>query len=140
MDTLVRLAGIAQLSLCLIAAFIPKILDLPADVARLRPVTRHLFWTYAAYIMAINLAMGLVSSIRPDLLTDRAPLAGLLAGFIAFYWTMRMLVQFFCFTRDAAGTQVRYYRLADLGLKLLFMSLTGVYLLTTWHDWTRPVL
>ena len=79
-------AGVGQLALVVASLAIPRVLRWPEDLARLRPLTRQVFWTYAGYIWATNLAFGLVSAFAPGWLLDRTPLAGAVCGFIATYW------------------------------------------------------
>jgi len=58
---LVLLAGLGQLALVLASLAIPSVLNWREDTAKLRPLTRQVFWTYALYIWSINLAFGLLS-------------------------------------------------------------------------------
>ena len=122
---LVFAAGIGQLALVAASLAIPRVLRWGEDTARLRPLTRQVFWTYAAYIWCTNLAFGLVS-LRPGWLLDRSPLADCVTGFITAYWVGRVLIQFFYFDRSGAppGWHVR---LAEAALVGLFVSLSLVY-------------
>ena len=61
LPTLVLLAAIGQLVLIVASLAIPRVLGWRAETAKLRPLTRQVFWTYAAYIWATNLSFGLVS-------------------------------------------------------------------------------
>ena len=79
-------AGVGQLVLISASLAIPRVLRWPEDVARLRPLTRQLFWTYAGYIWATNLSFGLISTFAPGWLLDGTPLTGAVCGFIATYW------------------------------------------------------
>ena len=87
---LVVAAGVGQLVLVAASLAIPRVLRWSEDLARLRPLTRQVFWTYAGYIWATNLAFGLVSTFAPGWLLDRTPLAGAVCGFIATYWGARL--------------------------------------------------
>ncbi|MEJ7638990.1 MAG: hypothetical protein WKF75_13725, partial [Singulisphaera sp.] len=82
---------------------IPRALRWPEDLAKLRPLTRQVFWTYAGYIWSTNLAFGLVSTLAPGWLLDRSPLAGSVCGFITAYWGARVLIQFAYFDRSDAA-------------------------------------
>ncbi len=129
---LVLLAGIGQLALVVASLAIPSVLRWREETAKLRPLTRQVFWTYAAYIWAFNLAFGLVS-LRPAWLLDRSPLAASVSGFICTYWVGRILIQFFYFDRRDAppGWHVR---LAEVALVALFAYLATVYFLALRHD------
>ena len=125
LPALVFVAGLGQLALVAASLAIPRVLRWGEDTAKLRPLTRQVFWTYAAYIWCTNLAFGLVS-LRPAWLLDCSPLAGCVTGFITAYWTGRVLVQFFYFDRSGVppGPHVR---LAEVALVGLFFYLSVVY-------------
>lgn len=126
MRTLVFLAGLGQLALAAASLAIPRVLGWRAETAKLRPLLRQVFWTYAAYIWGINLSFGLLSTFAPAWLLDRSPLAGAVAGFIAVYWGARVVVQFVYFDRtDVPGGPG--FRLAEAALIALFLYLTVVY-------------
>lgn len=118
-------AGVGQLALVVASLAIPRVLRWREDTARLRPLTRQVFWTYAVYIWATNLSFGLVS-LRPAWLVDRSPLAACVTGFIAAYWTGRLLIQFLYFDRSDAP-QGLHVRLAEVALVVLFAFLAVVY-------------
>jgi hypothetical protein len=79
LPALVLTAGVGQLVLIAASLAIPRVLRWGEETAKLRPLTRQVFWTYAVYIWCTNLAFGLVS-LRPDWLLDRSPLAVCVTG------------------------------------------------------------
>jgi hypothetical protein len=125
LPTLVLVAGIGQIGIVAASLAIPHVLRWREDTARLRPLTRQVFWTYAIYIWFTNLAFGLVS-LRPNWLLDRSPLAACLTGFITAYWSGRVLIQFFYFDRADAPTGSRI-QFAEIVLVGLFIYLSLVY-------------
>lgn len=126
METLVLLAGVGQLALALGSLALPRILRWSEETAKLRPLTRQVFWTYAAYIWATNVCFGVVSALAPDRLLDGTPLARVVTGYIAAYWGARVLVQFLYFDRSAAPSGA-FYKVAEAVLVGLFIFLTAVY-------------
>ena len=126
MKTLLILAGLGQLGLALGSLTLPRILRWSEDTAHLRPLTRQVFWTYAAYIWATNVCFGLLSTFEPGWLLDRSPLARAVAGYITAYWGARLLIQFFCFHRSGAPPGAAY-KIAEASLVTLFVFLTVVY-------------
>lgn len=126
MKTLLVLAGWGQLGLALGSLAIPVVLEWPADLARVKPLTRQVFWTYSAYIWTFNVCFGLLSAFAPELLLEPGALPRLVAGFIAAYWGARVLVQFGFYDRSAAPPGFRYV-VAEAAMVLLFVYLTGVY-------------
>ncbi|MET0405611.1 MAG: hypothetical protein ABW123_24545 [Cystobacter sp.] len=126
MKTLLLLAGLGQLALAVGSLAVPRVLRWSEDTARLRPLTRQVFWTYAAYIWVTNICFGVVSTALPDQLLDGSPLSRVVTGFITVYWGARVLVQFFYFDRSEAPPGL-FYKLAEVALVGLFIFLTAVY-------------
>ncbi len=126
MLNLVILAGACQLVLALASLAIPRTLRWHEDTAKLRPLTRQVFWTYAAYIWATNVSFGLLSVLAPRSLLDRSTLARAVCGFIALYWGARLLIQLFWFDRTDAPKGA-FFKLAEIALTVLFAFLAIVY-------------
>lgn len=128
MRMLLVLAGLGQLALALASLAIPRVLGWREETAKLRPLTRQVFWTYAAYICAFHVAFGLLSALAPDRLLDGTPLARMVAGFIAAYWGVRLALQLVCFDRSERPPGA-LGRLAEAALVALFAGLAVVYAL-----------
>jgi hypothetical protein len=124
--TLIFLAGVGQVVLALASLAIPRVLRFEEETAKLRPLLRQMFWTYAGYILCTNLSFGLLSALAPTWLLDGSPLAAAVTGFIAVYWGARVVLQFAWFDRSDAPPGA-HVRLAEAALVLLFVSLTCVY-------------
>jgi len=138
LETLVRLAGICQLILVVASPAIPRVLGWREELQRsVRPLTRQLFWTYAGSIWVSHMAFGLLSTFGSHLLVARSPLAGLVAAFIATWWSARLVIQFTYFDRSAAPPGL-LFKLAEPALVLLFVALVSVYWLVAWADFARP--
>jgi hypothetical protein len=119
-------AGAAQLILVVASLAIPRWLNWKYDLAKLRPLTRQVFWTYAAYIWATNLSFGLLSTFCPQLLLDRSPLATAVCLFIALYWGARVVIQFAYFDRTDAP-KGPFFVVGEVVLVALFVGLTVLY-------------
>ena len=126
MRTLLILAGLGQLALACGSLALPRILGWAEETAKLRSLTRQVFWTYAAYIWATNVCFGLLSTFAPDWLLDRSPLARAVGGYITAYWGARLLIQFFYFDRTAAPPGA-IFKFGEVLLVTLFIFLTAVY-------------
>lgn len=126
LNNLILAAGVGQLALVVGSLAIPRVLGWREETARLRPLTRQVFWTYAAYIWTTNASFGLLSVLSPTSLLDRSTLAAAVSGFIAVYWGSRLAIQFLVFDRGEAPAG-RFFRIAEVALVLLFAALTFVY-------------
>lgn len=127
LETLVRLAGVAQLALAAASTAIPARLRWREETARLRPLLRRLFWVYAGYILGFHVAFGLLSVAGAGWLLDGSALATAVTGFIAAYWGARLLIQFLVFKRSDDVPEGVVFRLAEVALVALFVFLTLVY-------------
>lgn len=87
------------------------------ETAVLKPLTRQVFWTYATYTFATNLAFGILSAFAPELLLDGSSLAAIVNLFICVYWGARVAVQFAYYDRSvtAAGALFRLGEVAYVG-------------------------
>jgi hypothetical protein len=122
----VFVAGVGQLVLAGASLAIPRLLRWNDDLARLRPLTRQVFWTYAGYIWMTNICFGILSALAPSWLLDGSPLARVVASYIALYWGARVIIQFAYFDRSAAPPGLVFH-LAEAALVGLFIFLTAVY-------------
>jgi hypothetical protein len=129
---LIVAAGIGQLGLVAASLAIPRALRWPEDLARLRPLTRQIFWVYAAYIWCTNLSLGLISTFAPRWLLDPTPLAGAVSAYIAVYWGARLIIQFAYLDRgDAPRGPI--FAVGETALAGLFLFLTLVYGALAWR-------
>ena len=123
---LLRFAGLAQIALVIGSLAIPRILNWRGELEKVQTLIKQMFWTYAAYILVINLCFGLVSVFCYRELSGGSRLPTLLDAFIAVYWISRVLIQFFYFDRAAFPKGLRH-KLGEVVLVILFIFLSIVY-------------
>lgn len=123
--TLIIVAGAGQLALALAGLAIPRSLGWREETRRLEPLTRKVFWTYAAYIWGTNVFLGLLSALAPEALLDGSLLARAVCGYAALYWGARLALQLTSFGKHAPPGIA--FRVAEAALLALFVYLTGVY-------------
>jgi len=127
-------AGLAQITLAIGSLAIPPILNWRVELAKVQPLIKQMFWTYAGYIFVINLSFGLLSLFDFKELTNGSTLAMLVTGFIALYWISRILIQFLYFDRSNFP-KGRWKIAAEIVLITLFISLSMVYSLTFYFNY-----
>ena len=125
MHLAIVLAGAGQIALALASLWLPRILRWGEETGRLSPLTRRIFWVYAAYILATNLCLGTLSVLAPGLLLDRSPLARCVAAYAAAYWGARLAIQLAWFR--GVAPKGRGYALADLAVTALFALWAAAY-------------
>lgn len=132
---LVWLAGLAQIALSLGSLLVPKILGWNTELAKTRTLIKQMFWTYAAYILCISIAFGLLSLFDTQELINGTHLAASVTGFIALYWISRVLIQFFYFDRKDFPTG-KWHLAGEFVLVTLFVFLSAIYLLACYYNLT----
>lgn len=125
LETLIVIAGGLQMALALASLAIPRELGWPRETAALGPLTRRVFWVYAAYIWTAHVAFAFVSVLQAGVLAGGSPLARTVSGFIALWWGARIVIQFAWF--HAERPPGRRYVLAEGGLLALFIYCAAVY-------------
>jgi hypothetical protein len=96
------------------------------DLAKVRPLTRQVFWTYAGYIWATNVSFGLLSLLAPAALVAGGVLPAAVCGFITLYWLARVVIQFTYFDRSAAPPGW-IFKVGEVALVATFVALTAIY-------------
>jgi hypothetical protein len=124
--------------LVLVASFqVPHRLHWKEDLAKLTPFNRKLMWVYGGFTFYTIIAFGVMSlALHSEILRgDRAALA--LAFFIGFYWLLRIVVDFACYShRDwPAGVA---FRIGHVLLTLLFVFLAASFLGAAFWHWVGP--
>ncbi|MEO7212755.1 hypothetical protein [Mucilaginibacter sp.] len=123
---ILQLAGLAQIVLAAGSVAIPKVLGWNPELAKVQTLIKQMVWVHGAYILVINLCLGLVSLFAAHELLNGSQLALLLTGFIAVYWVSRVLTQFFYFDRSNFPAD-KLSKLAEIVLVTLFISLSIIY-------------
>ncbi|HZY40007.1 MAG TPA: hypothetical protein VFE53_25315 [Mucilaginibacter sp.] len=123
---MIRLAGLGQVMLALGSLAVPGVLSWRAELIKVQPLIKQMFWVYAAYIFVINLCFALLSIFDSHDLQNGSTIAILITGFISLYWVSRVLIQFFYFDRKnfpAGG----WHRAAEVLLVAAFVFFSLVY-------------
>jgi len=123
---LVWLAGMAQVVLSICSLAIPKVLNWRSELNKVQLLIKQMFWVYAAYILVINLCLGLISLFACNELTDGSALAKAFTGFIAVYWISRVAIQFLYFDRNGFPKGA-WYTLGEVLLVGIFIALSMIY-------------
>lgn len=126
LNTLIFISGILHIVLGVGSSIIPKVLQWNKELTNVQPLIRQMFWTYAAYILVINLCFGLVSIFGTDELLNHSFLAKSITFFIGMYWFTRIGIQFFYFDKTAAPKGL-IFTVGEIALVALFVLFTGVY-------------
>ena len=123
---IIQLAGLAHILLALGSFMIPKLLNWKDDLLKVSTIIRQMFWTYAGYILAINVFFGIVSILFPHELVDGSGLAKSMTILIFLYWFARLVIQFTYFDKSDLPSE-GIYRFGEIGLIFIFVFFSVVY-------------
>ncbi len=123
MIELIVLAGAVQLAIAIANFFLPRVLRPAAELARVSPMIREMFFIHWIYIVCVLLVFASLSFLFAPVLASGQPLGRFLSATIALFWLARVPIQFFYY--DAALRRTN--RLADVTCLVAFIFLGVVY-------------
>ncbi len=119
--------GGCSLGILSIASFwIPKILGWKEKLADLTPLMRELFWTYSFYVWSSHVLFTSLTLGFGDWLMGGTGAAIAMNGFMLFWWSVRLFLQFFGFDLGEIRPS-RFNRIAKHLLTLLFTGLVVLF-------------
>ena len=125
---LLLIAAALQLSILVASSLTPRVLDWRSNLRSLHPFLRRLFWVYGVFIVMVIIAFATVTFLHADAMAAGEPVARSLCVFIALFWAVRLLVQFFVFDARPFLTNW-FYKTGYHGLTVIFSALVLIYLL-----------
>ena len=124
---LIQMAGVTQLVIALANFFAPAKLGYRENLGKVSPIIRQIFLVHAAYIVFVLVALGLISLLYPQDLCRPAGLGKFLCGFMAFFWSLRVGLQFFYY--DLAIKRQNPWGTFCFGFAFLYLA--GVFTAAT---------
>jgi uncharacterized membrane protein len=120
------LAGIGHFCVLIASFQVPSRLGWKQDLAKLTPFNRKLMWTHGGFAVLTIISFGALTLFLHDemLRGDKAAVA--LAGFIAVYWSARIVVDF-AYYEHSDWPRGRAFLIGHALLTLLFVFLAGTY-------------
>ena len=126
MNTTVRflwVAGGVQLALAVANLWVPKVLRYRQNLAKLSPMVRQVFIVHSVYLVLVLLGFsGLCFFFAPQLASGQ-PLGRSICAFLAFFWLLRVGLQFGYYDRTVRAS----CRLGDIAYTLAVASLGVVF-------------
>jgi hypothetical protein len=93
MANLIFAAGFAQLGVLIAATQVPSRLKWHTELRSLPPLHRQMHWVYAGFITLSIVAFSVLSVFNAQELAHGSPLARVICGYIAVWWTVRLALQ-----------------------------------------------
>lgn len=119
-------SGLVHFSILIASVSTPKVLNWKHEFSSLHPFLRQLFWVYGVFIVLTIIGFGVLTLSFASEMAAGQPIGRGLAGFIAIFWAMRLLVQLFVFDARPFLTNA-WLKVGYQILTLAFIGLTTVY-------------
>jgi hypothetical protein len=123
---LLQIAGLLHLGLMCAGALMPRAVNLPASLAPLPPFIRRLFWVYYSFIALSLVSFGAITITLAGTLASGSDLARALCGFLAAFWTLRLIAATFVFDVRPYLTNA-FWRVGYHATNVVFIYLPVVY-------------
>ncbi len=95
------------------------------EIVKLKEINQAILKTMGQGIMIVVLGMGLMVVICHEQVAGTDPLGRAFCGFLAFFWTHRLCVQIFVYSKIFPKN--RLGRLSHLGLSLIFLIKASIF-------------
>jgi hypothetical protein len=126
LETLIFISGILHLGTLLGSAQVPKELNFRDELPKVAPLMKHWILVAGLYVVLNLIAFGVISLCFSNELASGAPLARAFCAYVAIFWGVRLLIQFFVF--DARPYLRNWFLTAGYhGLTVVFIWQTAVY-------------
>ncbi|HSJ00812.1 MAG TPA: hypothetical protein VK956_00110 [Verrucomicrobium sp.] len=122
------LAGGLHFAILSASALVPVVLDWKTVLKPLPAFVRTLFWVYGLFIVLMIVSLGTVTLLHAPAMVQGDPVARTLAGMIAVFWGLRLIVQLFIFDASAYLTNI-WLKLGDHALTVVFLFFTTIFTL-----------
>ena len=120
------IGGCSLTTLSIASFWIPKTLGWKEKLAGLTPLMRELFWTYSFYVWSSHVLFAILTLGFGDWLMGGTRAAIAINGFMLFWWSVRLYLQFFGFDLSEIVAS-RFNRIAKHLLTLLFTGLVILF-------------
>ncbi len=120
------LGGCSLVVLSIASFWIPKALGWKEKLASLTPLMRELFWTYSFYVWSSHVFFAILTLGFGSWLMGGTSAAIVMNGFMVFWWSVRLYLQFFGFDLSEIEAS-RFNRIAKHLLTLLFTGLVVLF-------------
>ena len=111
--------------LCIAAAnfWVPRILNYRENLAKVSSMVRQVFVVHSLYMVLVLLGISALCLRFARELTRGEPLGRALCAFLAFFWLLRVVLQFAYYDREVRAR----HRLGDVVYTLATLYLGGVF-------------
>ena len=129
---LLQIAGVLHLGLICAGALMPRVVNLRSHLAPLPEFIRRLFWVYYVFIGLCLVSFEVLTVSFAETLAAGGSLARAVCGFLAVFWTLRLIAATFVFDVRPYLTNA-FWRLGYHATNIAFIYLPVVYGWAAWR-------
>ncbi len=126
LELLLIVAGILHFGIISAGVLTPQVLNMKLRLAPLPELLRQLIWVHGGYIVFIIIGFGSLSLLLPAELASGSTLARAVCGFIALFWSVRLVLQYLYF-RPQPFLSGGWLKAGYHGLTVVFAYFAVVY-------------
>ena len=126
LEIMILIGGLLHFAILSAGAVVPRMLNFRGELAKVNTMLRQLVWVYGVFIMLTLMSFGVISVLNAGVLAAGTTLARSFCGFVALFWTIRLVIQLFIYDPTPYFTNA-LYRLGYHGLTAVFTYFTIVY-------------
>jgi len=123
---ILKLTALTYLGLLAAGLLMPGVVGLRQHLLSLPTFIRQLFWVYYAFVGLSLVCFGLGTFFLADQLASGTPLARAVCGFLALFWSVRLVAGTFVFDLRPYLT-TRWRRMGLAAANIVFTCLPVVY-------------
>jgi hypothetical protein len=128
MENLIRVGGVCHFGILTASATLPFVLDWRKSFGLLPKIERQLVMAWASFVVLVIIGFGLVSLVHAGELARGTGLARAVCGFIALFWSFRLVWQFFVYdVKETIRANTRWLWVGYHGLTVVFLYFAVVY-------------
>jgi len=98
LELTLRVAGVLQLALAAMHIPFPRWFNWRTELARLSPLNRQMFLVHDLFVILTVILFGALSLFAAGALLEPVRLGAIVCGGVAFFWLVRLYVQFFVYS------------------------------------------
>jgi len=128
MENLIRVGGVCHFGILTASATLPFVLEWRKSFGLLPKIERQLVMAWASFVVLVIIGFGTVSLVHAGDLARGTALARAVCGFIAFFWSFRLVWQFFVYdVKETIQANTRWLWVGYHGLTVVFLYFAIVY-------------
>jgi hypothetical protein len=123
----IQLAGALHLLVAGANFVLPGILRYRENLARVSPIIRHIFLVHAFYIVLVLIGFAAICLLFPADLCGASSLGRFLSGFLAVFWSLRVIIQFGFYDKATK----KEHPIGNLFFSAIFLYFAIVFIVAT---------